>query len=78
MIWFFLSCSSLVFVVCCYATICGVALFILLTQQLILISFNITSYEWRHMQTQQSWWNTVKSSPYNKGIVKNWTEFLRV
>ena len=70
--------SAVVFVVCCYVFLAGVALSILLIQQLILISFNMTSYEWRCMQDQQSCWKTLTSSPHNKGIVRNWSEFLRM
>lgn len=70
--------SALVFVVCCYMFVAGVALSILLIQQLFLISFNVTSNEWRRMQPgQQSCWSTITSSPHNKGILRNWSEFLR-
>ena len=69
--------SALVFVCCCYALIIGVALMILLTQQIVLISFNITSYEWRHMLHEASFWSSLMTSPHDKGIFANWAEFIK-
>ncbi|XP_028401302.1 palmitoyltransferase ZDHHC23-like [Dendronephthya gigantea] len=69
--------SALVFICCCYALIIGVGLMVLLTQQIILISFNVTSYEWRHMPPQTLFWSSLKISPYNNGILANWVEFIK-
>jgi hypothetical protein len=69
--------SALVFVCCCYALIIGVALTTLLTQQIVLISFNITSYEWRRMPHEASFWSSLVTSPYNEGTLANWAEFIR-
>ena len=73
----FIFSSALVFVCCCYALIIGVALIILLTQQIVLISFNITSYEWRHMSHQASFWSSLMTSQYDQGILANWAEFIK-
>jgi hypothetical protein len=60
-----------------YVAVMRVALMILLTQQIVLISFNITSYEWRHMLHEASFWSSLMTSPHDKGIFANWAEFIK-
>lgn len=66
----------MMFVACWYGVVFIVSMSGLLIQQLAFISFNITGDEWRRSSKHTTCWQVFLTNPHNKGLLRNWAEFL--
>jgi len=68
--------SSVVFVASWYTALFIFGMISLLSQQMLLISFNLTGDEWRRSSRNKPFWEILWKNRYNKGFIRNWIEFL--
>ena len=68
--------SSVVFVTSWYTLIFIFGLCVLLSQQLVFVSFNLTGDEFRRSSRKKPFWEVLWSHRYNRGFIRNWIEFL--
>ena len=68
--------SSVVFVASWYTVTFILGMSSLLLQQLLFISFNLTGDEWRRSSRKKPFWEVFQKHQYNKGLIRNWIDFL--
>ncbi|EDO36348.1 predicted protein [Nematostella vectensis] len=68
--------AALMFVCTFYGVVFVLAMSMLLAQQLVFISLNITGDEWRRSPRSKSLLQVLRTNPHYKGFLQNWKDFL--
>ena len=64
------------FVASWYTVIFIFGMCVLLLQQLVFVSFNLTGDEFRRSSRKKPFCKVLWSHRYNRGCIRNWIEFL--